>query len=193
MAGTVAALTELSRRDRLAGAFGARLAEPPASDLLADPAAVDAALSRLAAAVFSDTPTPWPVTWTDYPREVVEPLWRLRAAELVDLMGTGEGGHRPVTVARVLERLRRGELEVPGTGSESAYVTALVACAAIDTGRMRAGVDWLDGPVLLDARGHRADLTTLVTRAVDDHDDAPLRAWLERLGVRTYEPVRLVG
>ncbi|NEC78969.1 hypothetical protein G3I38_06850, partial [Streptomyces sp. SID7958] len=44
-AGVVAALTELSRRDRLAEGFASRLGERPACDLLEEPGAVDEAVS----------------------------------------------------------------------------------------------------------------------------------------------------
>ncbi len=51
-AGVVAALTELSRRDRLAEGFASRLGERPACDLLEEPGSVDEAASLLAARLF---------------------------------------------------------------------------------------------------------------------------------------------
>ncbi|WP_369207236.1 hypothetical protein [Streptomyces sp. PU-14G] len=51
-AGVVSALTELSRRDRLAEGFTSRLGERPACDLLAEPGRVDGAVSLLAARLF---------------------------------------------------------------------------------------------------------------------------------------------
>ncbi|MFD4997708.1 hypothetical protein [Streptomyces buecherae] len=85
--GVVAALTELSRRDRLAEGFASRLGERPACDLLEEPGAVDEAISLLAARLFHGgpaTPGPdWsPVDWGAYPEEVVDRKWRLEAARL---------------------------------------------------------------------------------------------------------------
>ncbi|WEV26276.1 hypothetical protein OYE22_14515 [Streptomyces sp. 71268] len=86
-AGVVAALTELSRRDRLAEGFASRLGERPACDLLEEPGTVDEAISLLAARLFHGgpaTPGPdWsPVDWGAYPEEVVDRKWRLEAARL---------------------------------------------------------------------------------------------------------------
>ncbi|MGJ5898501.1 hypothetical protein ACSCBZ_42140 [Streptomyces niveiscabiei] len=122
-AGVVAALTELSRRDRLAEGFTSRLGERPACDLLEEPGTIDEATSLLAAHLFHGGPTEpgpdWsPVTWQDYPDEVVDRKWRTDAARLhrtLDAMGVRRtpGTHAP-TLARVLEHLTEGEL---GTGS----------------------------------------------------------------------------
>ncbi|GAA4952113.1 hypothetical protein GCM10023205_11570 [Yinghuangia aomiensis] len=201
MAGVVAALTDLSQRDRLADIFGARLAERPASDLVAAPAAIDAQVSRLAADIFAD-PVPdgavrVAVSWAEYPARVIEPVWRSRAAVLVEAMDASDGQPGPACVGRVLDRLRDGAR--PGDRAAfdpermTEHVIALVACAAVDTGRMFAAVDWLDGAVLVDAAGRTADLPGLVGRAVDDGDDRPLRTWLDGIGVRTAEPIRLGG
>ncbi|WP_028960522.1 membrane protein [Streptomyces sp. UNC401CLCol] len=86
-AGVVAALTELSRRDRLAEGFASRLGERPACDLLEEPGAVDEATSLLAARLFhggpAETGPDWsPVHWGDYPEEVVDRKWRTDAARL---------------------------------------------------------------------------------------------------------------
>ncbi|MFF4603550.1 hypothetical protein ACFY12_12520 [Streptomyces sp. NPDC001339] len=86
-AGVVSALTELSRRDRLADGFAARLGERPACDLLEEPGAVDRAASLLAARLFHGGPPEpgpdWsPVGWHQYPEEVVDRKWRLEAARL---------------------------------------------------------------------------------------------------------------
>ncbi|MET7291883.1 hypothetical protein ABZS79_06985 [Streptomyces griseoloalbus] len=86
-AGVVAALTELSRRDRLAEGFASRLGERPACDLLEEPGAVDEATSLLAARLFhggpAETGPTWsPVPWDDYPEEVVDRKWRTDAARL---------------------------------------------------------------------------------------------------------------
>ncbi|WP_043494667.1 hypothetical protein [Streptomyces viridosporus] len=95
-AGVVSALTELSRRDRLAEGFASRLGERPACDLLEEPGAVDEAASLLAARLFHGGPAEpgpnWsPVHWSDYPEEVVDRKWRTDAARL----------HRVLDVLRV--------------------------------------------------------------------------------------------
>ncbi|MEV6244631.1 hypothetical protein AB0M38_00310 [Streptomyces sp. NPDC051742] len=86
-AGVVSALTELSRRDRLADGFSSRLGERPACDLLEEPGAVDEATSLLAARLFHGGPAEpgpdWsPVEWSRYPEEVVDRKWRTDAARL---------------------------------------------------------------------------------------------------------------
>ncbi|MFG2209797.1 hypothetical protein [Streptomyces sp. NPDC048638] len=86
-AGVVSALTELSRRDRLAEGFTSRLGERPACDLLEEPGAIDRAASLLAARLFHGGPPEpgpdWsPVAWNQYPEEVVDRKWRLEAARL---------------------------------------------------------------------------------------------------------------
>ncbi|MCX4982276.1 hypothetical protein [Streptomyces sp. NBC_00572] len=86
-AGVVSALTELSRRDRLADGFSSRLGERPACDLLEEPGAVDEATSLLAARLFHGGPAApgpdWsPVEWSQYPEEVVDRKWRTDAARL---------------------------------------------------------------------------------------------------------------
>ncbi|WP_069813883.1 hypothetical protein [Streptomyces sp. TP-A0874] len=90
-AGVVSALTELSRRDRLADGFTSRLSEPPACDLLEEPDSVDEAASLLAARLFhggAAEPGPdWaPLRWADYPAEVVDRKWRVEAARLHRLL-----------------------------------------------------------------------------------------------------------
>ncbi|ANP56056.1 hypothetical protein J2Z21_004042 [Streptomyces griseochromogenes] len=118
-AGVVAALTELSRRDRLAEGFASRLGERPACDLLEEPGTVDEAASLLAARLFHGVPAEsgpdWaPVDWQAYPEEVVDRTWRADAARLhrvLDSLGvrptfapaaSGPGGP---TLARVLDHL----------------------------------------------------------------------------------------
>ncbi|MGX1720473.1 hypothetical protein [Streptomyces celluloflavus] len=86
-AGVVSALTELSRRDRLAEGFASRLGERPACDLLEEPGTFDRAASLLAARLFHGGPAEagpdWsPVGWHQYPQEVVDRKWRLEAARL---------------------------------------------------------------------------------------------------------------
>ncbi|MFI8218657.1 hypothetical protein [Streptomyces sp. NPDC085932] len=135
-AGVVAALTELSRRDRLAEGFASRLGERPACDLLEEPGAVDEAASLLAARLFHGGPAgpgpDWaPVDWSEYPEEVVDRKWRVDAARLhrvLDALGVrpAPGPATPAgapTLARVLDHLTDLTADappVPGEGAASA-------------------------------------------------------------------------
>ncbi|MGW0610202.1 hypothetical protein [Streptomyces sp. NPDC002788] len=113
-AGVVAALTELSRRDRLAEGFASRLGERPACDLLEEPGAIDESASLLAARLFHGGPAgpDWsPVDWSEYPEEVVDRKWRIDAARLhrvLNAMGvrpaTAPAAGAP-TLSRVLDHL----------------------------------------------------------------------------------------
>ncbi|MGW6057119.1 hypothetical protein [Streptomyces sp. NPDC055189] len=118
-AGVVSALTELSRRDRLAEGFTSRLGERPACDLLEEPGSVDEAASLLAARLFHGGPaeqTPdWaPVAWQEYPDEVVDRKWRMDAARLHRVLdslgvshsaGSGTPASEGPTLGRVLDHL----------------------------------------------------------------------------------------
>ncbi|WP_328299616.1 hypothetical protein OG389_18695 [Streptomyces sp. NBC_00435] len=111
-AGVVSALTELSRRDRLADGFTSRLGERPACDLLEQPGAVDEAASLLAARLFHGGPAEagpdWsPVDWAAYPEEVVDRKWRTEAARLLTALDALSAVSVPAasTVERVLTYL----------------------------------------------------------------------------------------
>jgi hypothetical protein len=137
-AGVVAALTELSRRDRLAEGFATRLGDRPACDLLEEPGAVDEAVSLLAARLFHGGPrtggADWtPVDWSAYPEEVVDRVWRTEAARLFAALDATEPARTdaarrhdaPVghaTLGRVLERLAAG-----GTDAVAARIGGAVA------------------------------------------------------------------
>ncbi|MFJ2707733.1 hypothetical protein ACIO3R_31700 [Streptomyces sp. NPDC087428] len=133
-AGVVSALTELSRRDRLADGFTSRLGERPACDLLEEPGAADEAASLLAARLFhggpAETGPDWsPVDWQQYPEEVVDRKWRTEAARLhrvLDDMGvppassagaSDVAGAAVPTLARVVEHLGSGNGSGNGDGS----------------------------------------------------------------------------
>ncbi|MGW4630081.1 hypothetical protein [Streptomyces rubiginosohelvolus] len=130
-AGVVSALTELSRRDRLADGFALRLGERPACDLLEEPGVADEAASLLAARLFHGGPAEsgpgWaPVDWQQYPDEVVDRKWRSEAARLhrvLDTLGVPRASAADPavpTLARVMEHLS-------GTGGPGGPGEALAA------------------------------------------------------------------
>ncbi|AQU67826.1 hypothetical protein [Streptomyces niveus] len=148
--GVVSALTELSRRDRLADGFTSRLGERPACDLLEEPGAVDEAASLLAARLFHGGPAAagpdWsPVDWQQYPEEVVDRKWRTEAARLhrvLDDMGVrpsarpGESAADP-SAARVLgPTLDRVMDHLAGRGEEAG--DALAAGISAEVAREEA-------------------------------------------------------
>ncbi|WP_229879925.1 hypothetical protein [Streptomyces echinoruber] len=127
-AGVVAALTELSRRDRLAEGFASRLGERPACDLLEEPGAVDAAASLLAARLFHGGPAApdrdWsPVDWDAYPEEVVDRKWRADAARLHRALDTVGARRAPATgaptLARVLDHLTTADAPAPARDQDA--------------------------------------------------------------------------
>ncbi|MEU1675026.1 hypothetical protein ABZ752_23835 [Streptomyces roseifaciens] len=168
-AGVVSALTELSRRDRLAEGFASRLGERPACDLLEEPGAIDEAASLLAARLFHGGPAEsgpdWsPVAWNRYPEEVVDRKWRLEAARLHRVLDVLDAvpALTPVpappaglaaapTVARVLERLAGsaadGVAEELGArlGAEVAREAAQEELAAKQSAYGTAADPWVDG------------------------------------------------
>ncbi|MFE1931324.1 hypothetical protein ACFW95_13290 [Streptomyces sp. NPDC059474] len=139
-AGVVSALTELSRRDRLAEGFTSRLSERPACDLLEEPGVMDEATSLLAARLFHGGPPEpgpdWsPVDWSAYPEEVVDRKWRQEAARLNRLLDEREDTHdlvgaarapapasapEPPTLARVMERLTTATAAGPADPADPA-------------------------------------------------------------------------
>ncbi|MGW3358703.1 hypothetical protein ACWDFL_25320 [Streptomyces bungoensis] len=148
-AGVVAALTELSRRDRLAEGFTSRLGERPACDLLEEPGAVDEAASLLAARLFHGGPAEcgqdWaPVDWQAYPEEVVDRTWRADAARLhrvLDSLGVRPAPHHGApdpggaTLSRVLDHLT--ERTAASTGGRHAEDGRASAAAADGHGDRR--------------------------------------------------------
>ncbi|MER5384300.1 hypothetical protein ABT040_29200 [Streptomyces sp. NPDC002688] len=130
--GVVAALTELSRRDRLAEGFTSRLGERPACDLLEEPGTVDEAASLLAARLFHGGPAEagpdWaPVDWQDYPDEVVDRKWRTDAARLhrvLDALGVRHPADPALpeadgpTLARVMDHLTAPPAHLPAPADD---------------------------------------------------------------------------
>ncbi|MFD7260707.1 hypothetical protein [Streptomyces sp. NPDC059874] len=140
-AGVVSALTELSRRDRLADGFTSRLGERPACDLLERPGVVDEAASLLAARLFHGGPAEagpdWsPVDWAAYPEEVVDRKWRTEAARL----------HAALDALTVPAGLRAGS---PGAAGSTAV--------AAPGSPAPATVDGFAGPTLDRVLGYLTD------------------------------------
>ncbi|MFC9340666.1 hypothetical protein ACFT0G_26515 [Streptomyces sp. NPDC057020] len=201
-AGVVSALTELSRRDRLADGFSSRLGERPACDLLEEPGAVDEAASLLAARLFHGGPAApgpdWsPVEWSQYPEEVVDRKWRTDAARLhqvLDGLGLADGTARGAGGERVAEgpTLTRVIAHLATEPTKSAEVE-VEADADADTDEVDADTHTdaaLDAGASADAAGtpdsagtdtdtdaeHATDLATDVATDVDADLDLVLDA-----------------
>ncbi|MGW6587342.1 hypothetical protein [Streptomyces globisporus] len=149
-AGVVSALTELSRRDRLADGFALRLGERPACDLLEEPGVADEAASLLAARLFHGGPAEngpgWaPVDWQQYPDEVVDRKWRSEAARLhrvLDTLGVPRASAADPavpTLARVMEHLS-------GAGGPGGPGEALAAGIGAAVAREEAATPGHGGP-----------------------------------------------
>ncbi|MEU7014186.1 hypothetical protein [Streptomyces sp. NPDC046385] len=177
-AGVVSALTELSRRDRLAEGFTSRLGERPACDLLDEPGAVDAATSLLAARLFHGGPAEpgpdWaPVEWSEYPEEVVDRKWRADAARLhqvLDRLGPpdppdgthaaedhpstkpSDGPDDGPTLSRVMARLATPRLQAGAPADEAATEADAVAEAQADS-VAEASLDPAPAPARAPAEG----------------------------------------
>ncbi|MFI9774462.1 hypothetical protein ACIHCV_07055 [Streptomyces sp. NPDC051956] len=180
--GVVAALTELSRRDRLAEGFASRLGERPACDLLEEPGTVDEAASLLAARLFHGGPAEpgpdWaPVDWQEYPDEVVDRKWRMDAARLhrvLDALGvrscadpTSPDPEGP-TLARVMDHLatatRAGDSVAP-VDPEAPTVPAEDFTDAADTDPGVAPDEGSTAPEDLEDAEEREDTPTALLAA----------------------------
>ncbi|MFE9097986.1 hypothetical protein [Streptomyces sp. NPDC007264] len=157
-AGVVAALTELSRRDRLAEGFTSRLGERPACDLLEEPGVVDEAASLLAARLFhgsrAESGPDWaPVNWQEYPDEVVDRKWRTDAARL----------HRVLNALGARHTRRRTAPGADGPTLERVLEYLTVRAAEGEGGVREGGVR--EGVAVLDDDGAVASARTAVLAA----------------------------
>lgn len=185
-AGVVAALTELSRRDRLADGFAARLGERPACDLLEDPGLMDEAASLLAARLFHGGPAErgpdWaPVSWQEYPREVVDRTWRRDAARLREVLGAvdGEGGSTSRTggdasASRTAEASSRRGAATPPPLTLARVLEHLTVSDSPPAGPAAAGPPAPAGPRPGTARaaGGASPMTVLATPRADTDTEA---------------------
>ncbi|WP_059009759.1 M48 family metalloprotease [Streptomyces specialis] len=188
-AGAAAALTELSRRDRLAEGFTARLAERPACDLLEEPGAVDEEISLLAARLFHGIPSgpgaAWaPVDWAAYPEEVVDRVWRDRAARLFTVLDAAE----TPTLDRALKGLVDAAAVADGTDALAARLGADAARAEAPPVAQPAGPPGgAPLPIPLPLQAPRSDRDLLLEHvaaavccaAADTSNAAPGLDWLD--------------
>ncbi|MFD3728019.1 hypothetical protein [Streptomyces sp. NPDC058671] len=194
-AGVVSALTELSRRDRLADGFSSRLGERPACDLLEEPGAVDEVTSLLAARLFHGGPAEpgpdWsPVEWSQYPEEVVDRKWRTDAARLHQVLdglgaagapaGTASAADAPAgtasaadapTLTRVIAHLSTAPVPLPeaGVAADTAHAdTAHADTAHADTAHAdTAHADTAHAEADLDAATAPADVDPAAEASTD--------------------------
>ncbi|MFJ5842765.1 hypothetical protein ACIQGO_39625 [Streptomyces shenzhenensis] len=186
-AGVVAALTELSRRDRLAEGFASRLGERPACDLLEEPGTVDEAASLLAARLFHGGPAEpgpdWsPVDWQEYPEEVVDRKWRTDAARLHRVLDALDVRPAPDVTARNPE------------GPTLARVLDHLSLPPAAAGSDRLGLAAHPGPTGLADLADRPDLGDLGDADPDGARDAlfaprPEREGYEEPGADTGTPL----
>ncbi|MEV7369999.1 hypothetical protein AB0O51_03790 [Streptomyces sp. NPDC090301] len=193
-AGVVSALTELSRRDRLADGFSSRLGERPACDLLEEPGAVDEAASLLAARLFHGGPAApgpdWsPVEWSQYPEEVVDRKWRTDAARLhqvLDGLGLADGAARGTggegvaegpTLTRVIAHLATEPTRSADTDADADADTgaALDADAGAGTAATAGTADAAGTGADPDTEAAAPEQTAPRTRAIPA-DDTPIAA-----------------
>ncbi|MGI5456110.1 hypothetical protein ACQEWB_23645 [Streptomyces sp. CA-249302] len=166
-AGVVAALTELSRRDRLAEGFASRLGERPACDLLEEPGVIDEATSLLAARLFHGGPAEqgpdWsPVDWQEYPEEVVDRKWRTDAARLhkvLDTMGVSRTTNPTTpdsdapTLSRILDHLSSTTQDSTTPRANEPAATHADEPAAADGGSAPQGPPALDDETVMGGAG----------------------------------------
>ncbi|MEV0526688.1 hypothetical protein AB0I66_24950 [Streptomyces sp. NPDC050439] len=171
-AGVVSALTELSRRDRLAEGFTSRLGERPACDLLEEPGSVDEAASLLAARLFHGGPAEqgpdWaPVAWQEYPDEVVDRKWRMDAARLhrvLDSLGVSHcadpttADSKGPTLGRVLDHLTAEATEAAQGATAARDEEALTVEKPLFGEESEDGEESTDGPGGLLAAGLTAEM-----------------------------------
>lgn len=175
-AGVVSALTELSRRDRLADGFASRLGERPACDLLEEPGAVDASISLLAARLFhgepADADASWaPVDWPEYPEEVVDRIWRAEAARLFTALDASFDDAPSVSGTTA----RGAAMPGPGGGLEGRPGSGAEAAVARILERLTApGADTDAIAARISADVAREDARRSATPAAVDPETAPV-------------------